>query len=173
MSPSISLEVKTSDGEEKIPDVVLGFLGIVFFVLIASAMVFAFIFWQNQTQIDPCADLTARSDRIQGVHNPGMRNLNSTALEDRADEERRCRGQLPDRPAPPQIYWSDLKRGEHCDEYATRLYTAQLWNVPADYDWLYTCMNVPPSFQIHGHTMGTPTYCERNVSPCVPIYISR
>ncbi|KAH7921621.1 hypothetical protein BV22DRAFT_1038435 [Leucogyrophana mollusca] len=61
------------------------------------------------------------------------------------------------------MFWSDLRGFQGCKSYATREYTAQLWNVPNNYPHrIEACMNTP--IVIHGVTYDKPTRCVDNGS---------
>lgn len=60
------------------------------------------------------------------------------------------------------VYWTE-PRAERCHTYGTRVYTANLRDVPGDLNWLEVCENMPP-VTIHGRDISKPSKCERNVS---------
>ncbi|KII94909.1 hypothetical protein PLICRDRAFT_33739 [Plicaturopsis crispa FD-325 SS-3] len=69
----------------------------------------------------------------------------------REEEERRQRMNL---------YWdTPVLASQSCHSYATREYTARLWNIPAfGYDWTKACNETP--IHIHNVTIESPTWCE-------------
>ncbi|KAI0700717.1 hypothetical protein BC835DRAFT_1326024 [Cytidiella melzeri] len=56
-----------------------------------------------------------------------------------------------------QLYWGNLWRNNHCHAYATREYTARLWNIAPGADGVVACQRT--STMINGRTI-MPSSCE-------------
>lgn len=65
------------------------------------------------------------------------------------------------------LHWQNLRGNDHCAQYGTRRYTAQLGGIPTGYDALQLCRETP--VDIHGVTLPSPTYCEEQVCPLVSL----
>jgi hypothetical protein len=57
--------------------------------------------------------------------------------------------------------WADLTPEGQCLSYGTREYTARLVNIPAGYDGMKACMDIP--IAIHGVTITQPRRCDDRV----------
>ena len=62
---------------------------------------------------------------------------------------------------PRQYHWGDFQRSSHCHSFATRLYTANLWNVAPGEDVIAACRRTP--MLINGQHV-LPSECEDRVS---------
>ncbi|KAL1943032.1 hypothetical protein VTO73DRAFT_4703 [Trametes versicolor] len=58
------------------------------------------------------------------------------------------------------VYWTE-PRAERCHSYGTRIYSANLRDIPGDLNWLEVCENMPP-VTIHGREISKPSKCEWN-----------
>jgi hypothetical protein len=81
-------------------------------------------------------------------------------LERKAVEEERRRRREEEIKKRAGISWEGLEAGEHCLRYGTREYTAILTHVPAGFDALEECRNIP--IEVHGKFI-LPSRCEDQV----------
>lgn len=79
------------------------------------------------------------------------RDLEKAKEAARLDTERRLRAYLT---------WRALTPHQECISYGTRMYEAELMNVPADADGLAWCQDT--AIQIHSVNYQRPTYCSRD-----------
>ncbi|KAI0337363.1 hypothetical protein BDW22DRAFT_1340032, partial [Trametopsis cervina] len=77
---------------------------------------------------------------------------------ERARHEEEDRRWEKDRWDRMQLYWGDLWRNDHCHSYATREYSARLWNIAPGANGLEACRVT--SNRINARDFATPTYCE-------------
>lgn len=74
--------------------------------------------------------------------------------DDDREEDRKHRSRM-------NLYWDTPSPAFRCSRYATRMYSARLWNVEIGYDWMKACQNTPVA--IHGRMIAHPDSCEDHV----------
>lgn len=62
-----------------------------------------------------------------------------------------------------RLYWGDIWRNDRCHSYATREYTARLWNIAPGADGIQACMRTAVTINGRELEIASPSNCEDRV----------
>lgn len=117
--------------------------------------------WEQERREHVAEQTTWQQER--GQHAAEQRVWEQERAEWRAEREEEEQHRLEVVRRSQGVYWTE-PRPDRCQSYGTRIYSANLKNIPKDLNWLEVCEEMPP-VMIHGQNVSKPAKCDRDVSP--------